>query len=190
MKMHRRDVGMAAFVLFFLVAGCTRRQPSASQGSSPRPQRADSAKVRHVVSEWTREGLCTSRDGLPADGHVFFRWTTSEGRTEKMHHAVLKGGYGMMIRCDGYSPQRRYPTPHFELFAHDRGVIVRTTDLMELKRGLSQIPPGETLRLFDTCCASQHSGMDPNVSEEIESLCRERRVTYVDSTEGIICVCQ
>jgi hypothetical protein len=186
--MNTRIIGVAAFVLFLLTPGCTRRQHPAAQEPDPDAQGADSTKVRHVVSEWTREGLCTQRKGPPKDGYVFFAWTTAGGETT-MRYAVLKEGYGMMIRCDGYSPQRRYPIPHFELFAHDRGMMVQTTDMVELKRGPAQIPAGETLRCFDTCCASQHSGMDPNVSEEIEHFCRRREIKYVDGEEGIICTC-
>ncbi len=177
-------VGVLTLTLLLLTPGCVQKQHPVAQDSRRDIQMTNSMTVHRVVHEWTREGLPTSKEGSPRDGYIFLRWTTGDGG-----YAVLSEGYGMMIRCDGFSPQTRYPIPHFELFGADRGPMVQTADMVKLKRAISMIPAGETLRLFDTCCASQHSGMDPNVLEEIKDFCQWREIKYIDSSEGIVCTC-
>jgi hypothetical protein len=183
---------MVAFAVLVLSSGYGQRQQSATPEPSPNVQAVDFAGgVRHDVSEWTREGLCTTRKGPPRAGYIFYlQLRTPLGEEPTIRYAVLKEGYGMLIRCDGYSPKRKYPIPHFDLFSANRGIIVRTTDRAAVKHAVSQIPARDTLRDFNTCGGGLSHGMDPNVMEEIIDVCKQKGIKYVSSLDGgTICTC-
>ena len=189
--MGTRAFCTVAFALLVLSSKGGQRQQSAVPESGPNIQAAGFARgVCHDVSEWTREGLCTTRKGPPKDGYIFYlQLRMPLGEEPTIRYAVLKEGYGMLIRCDGYSPKRKYPIPHFDLFSANRGIIIRTTDRVAMKHAVSQIPAGETLRDFNTCGGGLSFGMDPNVMEEIVDVCKQKGIKYVSSTEGTICTC-
>jgi len=101
---------------------------------------------------------------------------------------VLNEGYGMMIFCEDYSSEREFPTARFKLFAYNRGMLVNTTDMAQLKRAISHIPAGETILLINTCGGGTHHGMNPDVLDEIEDFCRRKGVKFMYAV-GRICTC-
>ncbi len=132
------------------------------------------------------DGWNTPREGPPR-GYIFFRQGPTDGYP-RHRYQVLREGYGMMIFCEDYSPEREFPTARFKLFAHDRGMIVETTDMARLKRAISQIPAGETILFIRTCGGGTHHGIDPRVLEEIEDFCRHKGVKFMYAN-GLICLC-
>jgi hypothetical protein len=132
-----------------------------------------------VFHEWGREGY-TRSENRPEDGYVFYEWRAE--RTKGT--AVLRDGYGMMIFYECWQPN---VAPRFELYAHDRGVIVRTTSLEEFQRQLSQIPAGETLRCFNTCQGGTHPGLDRAVIEQIATLCRQGGIVFLRGNDRVFC---
>jgi hypothetical protein len=171
--------------LLLSLGACSRKpEPQAAKGQGP-PR-----KEHHVCAEWTMQGLPAPREGPPQNGYVFLEWIRDDpGGGIRHNYAVLTEGYGMMIFCGDRPPGQEYPTVRFKLFAHDRGLIVATTDLAELKRAIAQIPKGQTIRLIDTCCASIHSGMNPATRDETADFCRRRGIKFADNEEGVICTC-
>jgi hypothetical protein len=173
----------AAAWLLCVSAGCPRRQSAQAAKSQERPPREYGCVSTRTSVTWS-----TTKDGPPGDGYIFYRWTMPGQGGLEHHYAVLKEGYGMMVFYEWYPEPRQSRPPRFELFAYDRGMILKTTDIAEVKRLISQIPAGETLQLFDTCTRSTHVNMDPDILKEVEDSCRPAGITYL-SDGGMICSC-
>jgi len=177
--MHRRIICLTVMAPLLLSGGCSRKPGAAAGRQRAAVQRRNPPPERHVFHEWGREGWRHS-ETRPEDGYVFYEWKAE--RTKGT--AVLRDGYGMMIFYECWQPD---DAPRFELYAHDRGVIARTTSLEEFKRQLSQIPGGETLRCFNTCCGGTHSGLDRAVIEEIATFCRQSGVAFLQGNDRVFC---
>ena len=131
------------------------------------------------------DGWNMPREGSPR-GYIFFEQAPTAGTRRR--YQVLKEGYGMMIFCEDYSPEREFPTARFKLFAHNRGMLADTTDMARLKRAISQLPAGETILLIDTCGGGTHYGMNPDLLDEIKDFCQRRGVKFMHAN-GLICTC-
>ncbi|MBN2133701.1 MAG: hypothetical protein JW741_29640 [Sedimentisphaerales bacterium] len=180
--MNRTIISLAVMGVLLVWGGYSIKHNTAARGQRPATQTRKPRAMHHVFHVWGREGWTEHRENYAGHGYVFYEWTAqgTEG------HAVLESGYGMMIFCEGWKPDA---VPRFELYAHDRGVVVRTTDLAAFKRELSHIPTGETLRCFNTCAGGTHSGLDRALIEEIVTFCRQRGIVFVEGNEEVICVC-
>jgi len=172
----------AVICLLLASRGCSTKQNAAVRRKRPATRARKPHRQRHVYYVWGPEGLTRNDENRPQRGYIFYEWS-AEG-TEGS--AVLEAGYGLMIYYDCWRPNAM---PRFELYAHDRGTIVRTTSWTKFKDELSKIPPGQTLWCFDTCCCGTHSGLDRAIIERIAALCHDNGIVFVEGDDETICTC-
>ena len=180
--MNGKVINVTIIVLLFMAGGCSRKEDGAARRERAAIQAQKPHSQPHVYCEWGKEGFAERSERPSREGYVFYEWT-AEGTKGQ---AVLTDGYGMMIFYKEWEPNA---VPRFELYAHDRGVIARTTDLAEFKRELARIPAGKTLRCFNTCGGGTHSAMDRAVIEEIATFCRWRGIVFIEGDDEVICTC-